>query len=192
MSTTRLRKTFHYPADTSDSDHDDLDEQEQEEVITNLRTRDEDSTQFYRKVFLPLPILASLIYLPSIFTFHATRRDVFIALLAISAMISTAWILWFFPPKMPPRADYKGKRPMYAVQYQAEGPIEEYLPILTGALVVTLAMVGMLAWKRDLGAEAWRCWLPSIVFGIVMFARRQMAPLDVEGLERLRYVYKGA
>ena len=81
---------------------------------------------------------------------------------------------------------------MYAVQYQAEGPIEEYLPILTGVLSLVLAFAAILSWRKGLVLETWQCALPAIVFSIVMFARRQMTPLDVEGLERLRYVYKGA
>ena len=48
MATTRLRKTFHYPADSdSDEPAEGIDEQEQEKLISTLSTQDADTTALY-------------------------------------------------------------------------------------------------------------------------------------------------
>jgi len=187
---TRLRKTFAYPTEDDDSDED-LDEQQQEQLITNLRKQDKSHTQFYKRAFLPLPLVASFLYLPSILL-PGNRRDFFTAILGVTSLLSTAWILHFFPPTLQNRygtRDRKGKMPVYAVQYQAEGPIEEYLPWLNGAVGMFLAVS---AWFDGRVESAWRNVLPAAIFAVIMVVRRQMRPVDVEGLERMRYQYKGA
>jgi len=195
MASARLRKTFHYPADSaSDDEPEDLDETEQEATIASLRTHDTSNTQFYRRAFLPLPLLATLLYLPSLF-FAVPRRQVLLAFLSVSSLLSTAWTLHYFPPRMRQRRSAAmglRARSMYRLQYQAEGPIEEYLPWLNGGLCGVLAFIAVLEWRKGRVDAAWRSAVPGIIFVIVMSARRQMRPLDVDGLERLRYEYKGA
>jgi len=34
--------------------------------------------------------------------------------------------------------------------------------------------------------------VPGFVFGVILFARTQLRPVDVGSLEKLRYRYKGA
>jgi len=190
-STTRLRKTFAYPTEEEDSEPDDLDETEQEDVITTLRSKDTSSSQFYKQAFLPLPLVAAIVYLPSLLT-SRSRADFLLAVLSISSLASTAYVLWYFPPRIPTQPLVRGKTPVYALHYQADGPIEEYLPWLNGVMSALLAMMAGVDYRRGRPEDMWRGLLPGMIFAIVMFARTQMRPLDVAGLERLRYGYKGA
>ena len=192
MATARARRTFQYAADeASDSERSDLDEQEQEELIIALRTRDESNSLFYQRAFLALPLVSILVYIPPIFM-SLSGRVILLGLLSISSLASTAYILHFIPPKRSRDVDLKGKRPMYKVRGDDGGPIEQYLVILNLVLSGMVALAAIVAWKKGLAEEAWRGILPATVFAIVMIARRQIAPLDVDGLEKLRYQYKGA
>lgn len=192
MATSRLRKTFQYPDEAEDEDAlDDLDEEAQEELISTLRTRDETTSLFYRRAFLALPLLAIIAYIP---TSIASSRVVLFDLLSITSLLSTAYILHFIPPKQKQPPDPKGKRPLYLMRGQDDGPINQYLPWLDGALGAFIALLGLLSWRKgaiDAG-DTWRAVLPGIIFAVVMLAREQLAPLDVDGLERLKYDYKGA
>jgi len=192
MASPRLRKTFQYPSDADSEDEPtDLDEQEQEELITSLHTRDESSNLFYQRAFLSLPLLSTLVYLPAL-VFALPARQVLLAFLSISSLLCTAYILHFIPPRAASNPDSKGKRPLFRTQAHPDGPIEEYLPWLNAALSSIMALAAVLAWRKGLLDEALRNALPAAVFVVVVIARRQMAPLDIAELERLRYEYKGA
>ncbi|GAB7348117.1 hypothetical protein MBLNU459_g6136t1 [Dothideomycetes sp. NU459] len=189
MSASRLRKSFRYPADDGGSDSDpELDEQSQEELITTLQARDASTNDFYRRAFLPLPLLSALVYLPVIFG-PKSPRHVLLSFLSLSALGGAAYILYYVP--LPHEIDPKGKRPMYAAA-DARGPVDKYLASLVALLSAVVALAAVVAWRKGFVDEAWRGVLPGAIFLIVMFARSQMAPLDVQGLERLKYNYKGA
>ncbi|KAF2970408.1 hypothetical protein GQX73_g3135 [Xylaria multiplex] len=113
FTTTRLRRTFAYPSDTtttspaSDSDSEGwaLDEQEQEDLIQGLAQQNAARNAQFRLFLLALPSLSTIPYLMVLSTLvlpgNGSRRsaaDIWIALLALSSLASTAWTLWSLPP----------------------------------------------------------------------------------------------
>jgi len=112
--------------------------------------------------------------------------------LSMTSLLSTAYVLWYIPPRLPTQPIVRGITPVYALHYQADGPIEEYLPWMNGALGAVLSFMAWADYRRGRPEDVWKGLLPAVVFAIIMFARTQMRPLDVGGLERLRYGYKGA
>lgn len=184
---TRLRKAFRYPAEDDDDELDELDEEHQERLIADLQTEDARKNDIYRKAFLAIPLACILFFLYS-FVVSPTTRHRLIAILSISSLSCTAYILHFMPIEAPER---KGKKPVYQVEVE-KGPLEKYLPYLNGVLIVLLQLAAVLSWRRGAVDEAWRETLPAIIFGLTMFSRQQLAPLDLEELQRARYELKGA
>ncbi|KAK4610085.1 hypothetical protein CLAFUW4_13533 [Fulvia fulva] len=184
--TSRLRRAFRYPDDNGDSP-DKLDEEHQEKLISDLQTKDAAKNDLYRKAFLAIPLLAALFFLITLIT-STTARQRLIALLSVSSLAATAWILHYQPIEAP---DKKGKRPVYQVE-AGKGPVEKYLVYLNAGLAGLLVVAAMLSWRRGLGEDAWRQALPGIIFGLTMAARQLLAPLDLEELQRARYGLKGA
>ncbi|KAK3722791.1 hypothetical protein LTR37_002363 [Vermiconidia calcicola] len=188
MASTRLRKAFRYPSESdSDNEVDELDEEHQERLIAELQIQDAQKNDLYRKAFLAIPLLGGLFFLYTFFIASSTRQRL-IALLSTSSMICTAYILHFQPIKA---RDRKGKRPMYRVEAD-NGPVEKYLVYLNAALAGLLLVASALSWRRGLGEDAWREALPAIIFSLMMFVRQQLAPLDLEELQKARYDFKGA
>jgi hypothetical protein len=96
MATTRLRRTFAYPTESDSDDPPDLDEEHQEALLTDLQTQDEATNNRYRHLFLALPVLTSLAYIPTLFT-ASTATQTFVALLTIVVPAQAAWMLYSYP-----------------------------------------------------------------------------------------------
>ncbi|KAF2155630.1 hypothetical protein K461DRAFT_78533 [Myriangium duriaei CBS 260.36] len=183
---TRLRRTFHYPSDSdSDSDsrnvEDELDDAAQSALIADLAAQDARSAAIYRIAFTALPAVAALLFLPSLLA----RGSRLTSLLAVSSLLASAWTVWRVP--LPPREDRKGKR--VAVE---PGPVERYLPSLNGGLAGVLGLYGFVAWGRGETLSAVWGLMPLVIYAVVMVARYELRPVDIKGLERLRYEYRGA
>lgn len=155
MASTRLRKAFHYPEE-SDSDPDELDEEHQERLISDLQLQDEQKNDVYRKAFTAIPLTASVFFIYA-FLAAATAKQRLIALLSLSSLGCTAYILYFMPLQAP---DRKGKKPMYQVE-AAKGPVERYLVYLDGTLAGLLLVAASPSWRSGLGDDAWREALPA-------------------------------
>jgi hypothetical protein len=151
MATTRLRKAFRYPSESDDEDDvDELDEEHQEKLIADLQAQDAQKNDLYRKAFTAIPILGSIFFLYT-FVIAVTAGQRLIALLSLSSLATTAYILYF----MPILSDKKGKKPLYQVEAE-KGPIEKYLIYLNAALATLLLLSAALSWRRALGEDAWR------------------------------------
>jgi hypothetical protein len=187
MAAARLRRTFHYPADEDDDEPDELDDEHQEQLIAKLEAEDHRQNALYGKAFLAIPIAGALVFLYT-FAVAANPRQRTIAVLAISSLACTAYILHFQPIEKPER---KGKRPVYQVE-AARGPVDRYLVYLNAALAALLQLAAFVSWRQGRMEDAWRETLPTIIFGLTMFVRQQLAPLDLEQLQRARYELKGA
>jgi hypothetical protein len=187
--TTRLRKTFNYP--TKDSYTGNSDEQEQETLIQTLTNRDNKNTYFYRRAFALLPATAALAYLPTLL-FPSSLRNVLLAVLSLSSLAITAYILLGGVVAAPEKMVDGGSGRLSASMIDARGPLDVALPWLNAGLCAVLALNGLLASTRGLLDDAWLAALPLLVFIITLYARSQMQPLDVASLERLKYNYKGA
>lgn len=187
MATTRLRQTFTYPSEDNDDDGEHLDEEHQEKLIADLQAEDAQKNDTYRKLFVVIPIAAALFCL-SLILFATTARQRLIALLSFSSLLCTAYILHYQPIVAPER---KGKKAMYQLEAE-QGPVEKYLVYLNAALATVMLLAAVLSWRQSKYQDAWREALPAIIFGLTMFARQQLAPLDFEDLHKARYEYKGA
>ncbi|KAI9731678.1 MAG: hypothetical protein M1834_004467 [Cirrosporium novae-zelandiae] len=190
MAAARLRRTFRYPEDDSTGDErDELDEEEQEAIIENLRLEDEGRNKLYTTIFAALPLILTTTFLPALFGSSPSLIKL-ISLLGITSLGATAYTLIFIPI---PKPDPKGKRPLYRA-VQEEGPLQKYLELLNGALC---ALLSIAAWriKDKQGAHEgfWMiCLVPAVMFVLITIARRVMHTVNIDELERLRYEYKGA
>ncbi|KAI9678168.1 MAG: hypothetical protein M1817_006113 [Caeruleum heppii] len=180
---SRLRKAFRYPNEETDDDDDELtealDEEEQENLIARLRMQNEAHDGLYMNLFLALPLL---LIVP--FALRLPGSPL-LAMLSITSLLSTAYIMRFIPIGA---GDVKGKKPMRSnldVWTAQGGPVEIYLPWLNGA-VCALLLLGSLSQKKA-GHSEWMMWtVPSAG------ARLTLKSVDVGELERLKYGYKGA
>ncbi|EME84369.1 uncharacterized protein MYCFIDRAFT_202992 [Pseudocercospora fijiensis CIRAD86] len=183
---TRLRKTFQYPS--SDSSSSELDEEHQEKLISDLQTSDTAKNNLYRKIFLALPLLALLFSLTTTFASASSARARLLSLLSATSLACSGYILHYMPIEKPAR---RGKIPQYQIE-AAKGPVERYLPWLNGALVAVLGLAAALSYRKGNLEDAGREILPAIIFGVTIFVREQLAPLDLEELQKARYELKGA
>ncbi|KAE9978001.1 hypothetical protein EG328_007217 [Venturia inaequalis] len=187
--TTRLRKAFKYPTDEeSDSQPEDLDEEEQEVLIKTFIDNDAAKTEAYKKAFLFLPILSLLLYAPALLPPSSTT---FLrTLLSITSLSLTTYALHLLPTRSQTQ-----KTTPDTTRYSSEiGPLKKYLDHLNAGLSVVLLLFALRAKQKGEGAEEelYLSLLPGVVFLVVYVARGQLRPVDVGELERLRYGYKGA
>ncbi|KAI9812557.1 MAG: hypothetical protein M1826_002807 [Phylliscum demangeonii] len=98
MAAAQLRKAFRYPGDDDNNNEhettvEDLDEQEQEQFIAKLQHENTAHDALYSKLFLALPLLATLPFLGLIVssTSRATAR--LAALVAVASLLATAYLL---------------------------------------------------------------------------------------------------
>ncbi|KAF8863497.1 hypothetical protein BDZ45DRAFT_763436 [Acephala macrosclerotiorum] len=203
QTTARLRKTFHYPTDNDEEDDlpEALDEEEQEQLIHTLHQQNIQTNNTYRLALLSLPLLSLIPYLPSLLV----ARTAFLALLSVTSLLSTAFLLYVLPPGEigiafldhlnAPLPLKKGKGVAGRLDLLVggdDGPVRKYLPYLNLGLCVVLVPLGALVGGRG---EIWMGfgWLPAGVYGVMMLAKWVMGSVDPEGeLGELRYGFKGA
>ncbi|KAH8899535.1 hypothetical protein GQ53DRAFT_802053, partial [Thozetella sp. PMI_491] len=216
-TTARLRRTFQYPTDDSPNDNEaaaTLDEEEQENLISSLATQNEERNAQFQKYLLALPALAAVPYLLAL----AHPKTALLAVLALSSLASTGFLLWQLPPDVTgiplldawSRADESGgagvglskntrtRRRTSSFSASAivhRSPLETWLPVLNVGLCALLVLMGLLLKRRDgapsnIGIGIGN--LPAIVYGVVLVAKMVMASVDPEReLGGLRYEYKG-
>lgn len=187
MASSRLRKAFKYPEPSEDSP-DELDEEHQESLISSLQTEDAQRSSLYRNLFLSIPLIATLYFTYAFLLASPNAQQRLLALLSITSLLCTGYILQFLPVQGPER---KGKKPIYQID-AARGPVERYLVYLNAALAGLLVLVSVVSWGKGLREQAWKEALPGIVMCLTLLVRQLLAPLDLEELQRAKYEYKGA
>ncbi|KAG5919030.1 hypothetical protein E4U42_006624, partial [Claviceps africana] len=188
----------------------------QQSLISDLSAQNALQNHHFSRILLALPLATTIPYLLLLFR---PPHDAIIACLSLTSLLSTAYLLYTLPPETTgirpldawtTRGDgLAAGEPARALKRQARrmqrglgcdtSPLEMYLPYLNGALVVLLALMGLMT---DRGADgggggdfAWigRGNLPGIVYGIVLLAKVVMAGVDPEReLSPLKYDYRGA
>ena len=159
MAAARIRKAFHYPRDSDDEDEpEEMDEEHQERLISELRREDALKNEMYRTGCLALPLLGVAFFVYALFT-STTARQTLISAMSISSLVCTAYILQYMPIHSPER---KGKRPLYQIEAE-KGPVEKYLVILNAILAAILLLAAMSNWQKARDA-AWREALPASGF----------------------------
>ncbi|GME28066.1 hypothetical protein GTA08_BOTSDO01164 [Neofusicoccum parvum] len=202
MATTRLRKAFRYPDDSDEEPPEGIDEEEQEKLITQIHKEDLAKTDFYKKAFLALPALSLALYLRPFFA-PSSFSEFLTAALAVTSLAASAYTLYFIPlgnssSSLPGRVSIGRSSTqggldkvlgIFGTGGVDDGPVEKFLPLLNVALCL---VVWLESWAAAEKVEGWEGLLPALVLGLVFLVRSQLAPVDVAGLERLRYGYKGA
>ncbi|KAF2764950.1 hypothetical protein EJ03DRAFT_222680 [Teratosphaeria nubilosa] len=188
MASSRLRKAFKYPSDDSDDDLNELDEEHQEELISQIQSEDARQNALYRNLFLAIPFAGALILLYIFLFTPNTPQQRLIFLLSISSLSATAYILYFLPLQT---LDWKGKKAVYKIEAE-KGPVERYLVGLNALLAALLLVAAGVSWRVGRGVEAWREAVPGVIFGLTMLVKRLLAPVDLRELEGARYELKGA
>ncbi|RFU34170.1 hypothetical protein B7463_g2109, partial [Scytalidium lignicola] len=201
-TTARLRKTFRYP---SDDDSDDslpevMDEEEQESLIRNLQEENNARNRQYANLLVAFPLTSVLIYLPTLFSRYYTL----VSLLSISSLLSTAYLLFIFPPEYTglPLLDTFNypKKPSRSIPLKAtplhthgNGPIAMYLPYLNLGLCVLLALSSLVGNGPSEALVAFG-FLPAGVYLTVLVAKFMMnnSVNPERELEGLKYEFKGA
>jgi hypothetical protein len=169
MATTRLRRTFAYPTECDSDDPPDLDEEHQEALLTDLQTQDEATSTLYRHLFLALPVLTSLAYVPTVFT-ASTATQTFAALLTIIVPALAAWVLYFYPIRSSGRHGLKSLD-VGSGRSEASGevkPREQYLIISGATLAGMLVLQSLGTWWAGEGEESWGVVVPAGEFASIL------------------------
>ncbi|KAF2652484.1 hypothetical protein K491DRAFT_695564 [Lophiostoma macrostomum CBS 122681] len=224
MATTRLRRTFQYPADSDDEDavEEGMDEIDQETLITTLSTRDTSTTNLYTRILLTLPLAPILLYIPRLFSLQTLVPSA----LAAASLASSAYTLWFLPlpassvptttttsssnnnnssnsrtrnPRNPQANTISPSQSLFAAPASSARPIP-YIPpatadairayIIPTNIILCIAMAVVELWARrpwSEGVTVGGGYLPGLVLGVVVWARRELRVVDLGELERLRY-----
>lgn len=215
MATTRLRRTFAYPTESDSDDPPDLDEEHQEQLLTTLQSQDEAASTLYRHLFLALPVLTSLAYVPA-FAWASGVTEMVVALLSVVVPALAAWILWAYP--VGGGGEGKGgSRGLGSGGEIAGGGklLARYLIFLGASLAGMLVLQSGVLWRAvdsdvsavvpagkscrsvlytwwGFGRSSADVFLPAVVFFLTLFVRQQLAPVDLEELRKARYELKGA
>ena len=175
--------------------------QEQESYIHDLAAENSARNASFARILLALPIAATLPYIPSL----VHPPTAMLALLSITSLLSTAFLLYSLPhhvtgiavldrKKSATRTNKTQRQKDQLGFGAAQSPLEIYLPYLNLGLVVLLALMGLVT-KSDAPSFGFIGMgnLPVVVYGVVLLAKMVMASVDPESeLSGLKYQYKGA
>lgn len=98
MDTARVRKTFEYPEDDAQSttSRDELDEEEQEHLISSLQAQSRNTNAIYATVFTLLPLACVPLYLYHlIFNSVIPGRLRVLSLLSITSLLVSSFMMFF-------------------------------------------------------------------------------------------------
>lgn len=162
MATTRLRRTFRYPTDSDSDDPADLDEEHQESLLKDLQSQDEATSTLYRHLFLALPVMTSLAYIPSLFS-ASNATTTILALLEIAAPALAAYVLYFYPVGVPGRHSYSLFYVVFGLNEDPRGvqPWERLLIVFGGVLAGLLVLRFGVSWWGGNGEEGLWVGLPG-------------------------------
>ncbi|KAG5934450.1 hypothetical protein E4U59_006227 [Claviceps monticola] len=202
-SRTRLRRTFRYPDDSSVPET--LDEQEQESLISDLSAHNALQNYHFTRLLLLLPLATTIPYLPLLFR----PRDAVIALLSLTSLLSTTYLLYILPPEitglgfLDAYADdgavtKDGARAattarVSTMKSQARrlqrgfgcerSPLETYLPYLNGGLVVVLALMGLMGLVTGRGTGGGFAWIGRVNLPGIVYAVVLVAKVVMGGVD---------
>ncbi|EEH37068.2 hypothetical protein PAAG_07486 [Paracoccidioides lutzii Pb01] len=193
MAALNLRRTFRYPDSESENEtREELDEEEQEAVIQKLLRQDEERNTQYTLIFTTIPLVSTLLYLPSFISSSSTASRRFLCLLSIASLFSTAYIMRYLRIE---RTDRKGKRPLRDIEAE-QGPliVRQYLSPANTFICAVLSVTAYVLQSQPYAEDMFWifCLVPGIVFLLVWVSRNIMLSVDIKELEGLRYEYKGA
>ncbi|KAL2819941.1 hypothetical protein BDW59DRAFT_119420 [Aspergillus cavernicola] len=189
MASARLRKAFRYPDDSGeDAAREELDEEEQERVIRHLQLQSEKRDSQYSTVFAAIPLLLTMVFLPSLLSPAAlgffTR---FFNLLSITSLLATAYTMKYVPPQRP---DPKGKRPMRNPDLMMH--VRRFIIPGNSMACVLLGLGYLFSSEAVAGIQPTAYLVPAALLVAILTVRQVMVSVDLKPLEDLRYEFKGA
>ena len=222
-TTSRLRKTFKMPMDDdSDDVPSDMDEQEQETLITDLATSNESANILYVRLFTALPLISCLPFLWSLFSSGRFATVFLPCILGITSLLLSALVMGFVPLGVGTdiasdgtlsgiahsrlarrhavsagRGALLGVELSFEVPVDSSGPVARYAMVLDGVLSFVMAGFAVLFTGSidAVGGGLWLlCLLPGVMCVVVLVVRGAMrdAERGLRELRGLRYGYKGA
>lgn len=161
------------------------------------------SSDKMQRAFLAIPLISAVAFLPPLLSASSTQRK-FIALLSISSLLCTAYLLFFLP-----ESEATGKR---MNTRGPPGPLLQHGPYLNGVLsfMIGLSALTMDDKRMDHDGFWLLCLLPvgkcsefhigckaahlryPVAFTVAAAFQYTIRSVDIESLERLKYPYKGA
>ncbi|KAL4935738.1 hypothetical protein BDV06DRAFT_120875 [Aspergillus oleicola] len=189
MASARLRKAFRYPDDSGDEDaREELDEEEQDRVITQLKTHNEERDSQYSFIFAAIPLLSTVLFIPSLLSLNAVGISVrSLSLLGIISLLATAYTMKYVPPRRP---DPKGKRAMRNPDLKTH--VHYYIVPGNFGICAVLGLAYFLSAEVSAGVQPVAYLLPPVLLATILIVRQAMGSVDLKPLEDLRYEYKGA
>ncbi|KAK5094425.1 hypothetical protein LTR70_004138 [Exophiala xenobiotica] len=96
-TTARLRKTFKYPSDDegSQGSRDELDEEEQDHLLSTFTTQSILSNTTYTLLFTALPLTLTPLFLTHLLTSSTPPRHKLLSLLALTSLLASAFTMFF-------------------------------------------------------------------------------------------------
>ncbi|KAI9701474.1 MAG: hypothetical protein M1836_001529 [Candelina mexicana] len=173
MATPRLRNPFPYTTSTSfssSSSSDDetpvnLDEEEQDQLIHTLRTQNARHNKTYTLILLLLPLLPAPLYISFLFSPATSSARLGLTVLSLMSLGSTAWILYYIPPRRRGGAGSRGEGDERGSSGGNEklgditsveekivvrgGPIQRYLEGLNAVICVLLGISAFVSARRS-------------------------------------------
>ncbi|KAL2430352.1 hypothetical protein ABEF95_003309 [Exophiala dermatitidis] len=95
----RLRRTFKYPAEDdgeADLSPDEMDEEEQEHLLSKLQASESASNRQYTLILTGLPLIVVLLFLRYLFA-STTASMAMLCLLSITSLLASSYIMYFIP-----------------------------------------------------------------------------------------------
>ncbi|KAJ5810921.1 hypothetical protein N7447_010437 [Penicillium robsamsonii] len=163
MAAVRLRKAFRYPEE-SESEREELDEEEQERVIEQLQIQNDARNAQYSMIFTALPLLAAT---PCLVVDDGLYHEM-----------------------LPLQPDRKGKKP---VTFHTERIARIHAALVPGTSAVCL-LLGLvyLSTGSSYGIRPVLYLIPGIMLAVILLAQKVMLSVDLASLKDLQYEYKGA
>ena len=132
----------------------------------HLKTHDAARTNAYQTTFLSLPLLSTILYAPRLLS-PSSPSEFLLVLLAITSLLSTAYILNFVP--LDARGAQRDKKrtaeipgiAKWELGDAATGPLDKYLVYLDAGMGVVLALAGWAGWRRGRDDELIWGFLPG-------------------------------
>jgi hypothetical protein len=182
---------------------------DQDHLISTLSERDTSSTRIYTALLSALPIVAAILHLPLLMRFSTLLPT----LLAITSFLASAYTLYFLP--LPPvkigiinitdlkttkqggygwnvpadsNATKQERTPVPYLSDEVTDLVARYIVSVNGAMCVLLALLEL--WQARTWSEGVQVgggYLPGFVLSVVLWARRELRPVDMGELEQLKY-----
>lgn len=214
MAAPRLRRAFKYPEEDVDGDsdgRDEMDEEEQSTLISQLQSQNSSSNQNLVPLLIALPILSSLPFLYVLF-FSGSSTPPSLRLLSslsLTSLISSVFASGLLSHGPGSRRNEQPVRPSQVfgsptssggVGSDELSPLQRYLPNLNWGLAALIALSGMFLRNEVLTGgpiqeHFWMwCFVPGVIVVVIEVSTKAIADVEdgLVGLGGLKYDYKGA